>query len=152
MKQPPAISPAPIHAATPVPASHGQDARRVIHSCSVAMACVLLTGIAGIAGCAARSGIRPLITDRPVVLDGRVASVDKTPMAYDGDALVVVTTKAHGAVTVHLAARRNLCQAQGLDLLEVLKPGDRLQVEGTATGPADISVCQGASHRLTRLP
>lgn len=150
MKQPPAITPAPTHVAIPDPTSQARHERRGIPKRRVALSCALL---AGIAGCAAHGGgIRPLVSDQAAMIEGRLASVDMAPMAYDGDALLVVTTDAHGAVTVHLPARRHLCQAQGLELLEALKPGQRLQVAGTATGPRDIRVCQDASHRLQRLP
>ena len=94
---------------------------------------------------------RPLLVEQQVALEGTVTSVDLTPMAYDGSALVVLATRAHGSVTLHLPARRHLCRAQGLDLLDGLKPGDGLRVAGTASGPADVVVCAQASHRLQRM-
>lgn len=103
-------------------------------------------------GCAAPgSALQPLATDRQVVLEGRVASVDTAPMAYDGDALVVLDSAAHGAVTVHIPARTNLCRAQGLELLPELRAGDRLRVEGLATGPGNVTVCQEPTHSLQRI-
>lgn len=116
---------------------------------AMAMAAALLVGMAG---CATtdKTG-RPLVADQRAVVQGQVASVDLSPMAYDGDALVMVSGTAHGAVTVHLPARRHLCKAQGLDLLEELKPGDRVRVEGLATGPGDIRLCLDATDRLQRI-
>lgn len=106
----------------------------------------------GLSGCAATgSVVGPMALDQRVVIEGEVASVDLSPMAYDGDALVVVTSAAHGAVTVHLPARRNLCKAQGFDLLTELKPGDRVRVEGAVTGAADVTLCQDAADRLQRI-
>lgn len=95
--------------------------------------------------------MQPLTSDRQVVVEGRVVSIDASPMAYDGDAMVVLDSVSHGPLTVHLPARTNLCRAQGLGLLGELRGGDRLQVEGLATGPADITVCQEPSHRLQRI-
>lgn len=122
---------------------------RLTIPCSLALSAGLL---AGVAGCASNGGApQPLAAAHQVVIEGRVASIDLSPMAHDGDALVVVASDAHGAVTVHLPARRHLCKAQGLDLLDTLQPGDRLQAAGEATGPADLRVCAEASHRLRRL-
>lgn len=113
----------------------------------------LLAGIAGCAtdGTATGGNPRPLAIDQRVVVEGKVAGVDTSPMAYDGNALVMVATTAHGVVTVHLPARRNLCQAKGFELLEVLRPGDRVRVEGLATAAGEISVCQDAADRLQRI-
>ena len=106
----------------------------------------------GMAGCAATgSAAGPIVVDQRVVVEGEVASVDLSPMAYDGDALVVVTSATQGAITVHLPARRNLCKAQGLDLMDELKAGDRVRVEGLATGSAEIRLCQDAADRLQRI-
>jgi hypothetical protein len=117
------------------------------HSLAIAAGLLLV-----VSGCAATGGATPaLVMDQRVVIDGEVASVDLTPMAYDGDALVVVTSAAHGTVTVHLPARRNLCKAQGFDLLPELKPGDRVRVEGPVTGAADVTLCQDAADRLQRI-
>lgn len=120
----------------------------------IVLTALLLGGLAGCAtgtsGDATGSSARALVIDQPVVIEGVVSRVDTSPMAYDGNALVVVSTDAHGTVTVHLPARRNLCKAQGMDLLDTLQAGDRLRVDGTATGPGEVSVCLEASHRLQR--
>ena len=116
---------------------------------AIAMGAGLLFGIVG---CTTTGGAASLLdVDQRVVIEGQVASIDQTPMAYDGDALLVVTSAARGAVTVHLPARRNLCKAQGLDLLDALKVGDRVRVEGVATGTGDVRVCQDAADRLQRI-
>lgn len=95
--------------------------------------------------------MQPLASDRQVVAEGRVMSVDASPMAYDGCALVVLDSASHGPLTVHLHAGANLCRAQDLGLLGELRIGDPLQVEGLATRPADITVCQEPPHRLQRI-
>lgn len=134
---PPSLpSPAPVHARI----------RAVGHGLAIAAVLAL-----GLAGCLATGDTAPMPIDQRVVVEGRVASVDLSPMAYDGNALVVVDGTRHGAVTVHLPARRNLCKAQGFDLLPELKAGDRVHVEGLATGPAAISVCLDADDTLRRI-
>lgn len=115
---------------------------------AIALSGVLL----GLAACVASAPVSgPWVPEQEVALDGTVASVDLAPMAYDGDALVRVSSDAHGMVTVHLPARSNLCPAQGFDLLPRLKAGDRVRVAGTAAGPADVNVCLLASHRVQLL-
>ena len=116
---------------------------------AIAMAATFLLGMAACA--ATGSAAEPMVVDQRAVIEGHVASVDLSPMAYDGDALVVVTSTTQGAITVHLPARRNLCKAQGLDLMEELKPGDRVRVEGLVTGAGEIRLCQDVADRLQRI-
>ena len=133
----------------------GHDGGPGVPRPGLAAVAVVAALLAGSAGCAtdgaANARPRPLAIDQRAFVEGEVASVDTSPMAYDGNALVVVATTAHGVVTVHLPARRNLCRAQGFELLEVLRPGDRVRVEGLATAAGDISVCQDAADRLQRI-
>ena len=104
-----------------------------------------------LAACATGSRVPPLALGQETTVEGTIASVDTTPLAYDGDALVAVSDTAHGAVTVHLPARWNLCKAQHVVELSTLAAGDRIRATGTATGPGDITVCEQPSHRLLRL-
>lgn len=107
---------------------------------------------ATLAGCAVPGkAIEPMAPEQEVVVEGRVLSVDLSPMAYDGDALVLLDSQSHGAVTVHVPARTNLCRAQGLEVLGELRPQDRIRVAGKATGQRDITVCESPTHRLQRL-
>lgn len=113
---------------------------------------MVIVAMVMLAACVAPGGmVQPLAVDRQAVVEGRVVSVDASPMAYDGDALVMLESVSNGAITVHLPARTNLCRAQGLGLLGELRVGDRLHVEGLVTGPGDITVCQEPSHRLQRI-
>lgn len=148
MKQRTAMESAPTRVLPPSPLDRKRG-RYLPTRVAIALTAGLLLGLAGCA--ATGSAARPLAADQRVVVEGQVVSVDTSPMAYDGDALVMVTGTAHGAVTVHLPARRHLCKAQGLELLEELKPGERIRVEGVATGPADIRLCQDAADRLQRI-
>lgn len=144
------VAPLIHHTADLIRASQNCGARARIASAHRTAAGVALSIL--VVACAAPGGAaRPLVAERQVIVEGRVMSVDASPMAYDGDALVVLHSVSHGPLTVHLPARTNLCRAQGLGLLGELRVGDQLQVEGMATGPADISVCQEPSHRLQRI-
>jgi hypothetical protein len=118
---------------------------------SIGIASSLALAVA--AGCSPGAGpARPLVANQEVVVTGAVVSIDVSPWTYDGDALVVVASAAHGAVSVHLPARWNLCKARQPDALATLQPGDRVVAEGTTTGPADLTVCAETGHRLQRMP
>jgi hypothetical protein len=118
-----------------------------------ALALLLAFGlIAALTGCAATPSTNDDLTaQRETSVQGEVASIDRSPMSYDGDGLLVLSTRAHGAVTVHIPARSNLCKAQGLALFNTVTVGTRMRATGTATGPADISVCVEPTHGLKLL-
>ncbi|MFC0679640.1 NEW3 domain-containing protein [Lysobacter korlensis] len=84
-------------------------------------------------------------------IEGTVAAVDTSPWAYDGNAVVTVSTDARGTVSVQLPARWNLCKATAPDELQRLKPGDRVQATGTLGPDNALVVCERAEHRLQRL-
>lgn len=79
---------------------------------------------------------------------GTVVSVDTSPLAYDGDALVVVQTEAGETVTVRVPARVNLCEAEGLGLLDDLEASDRIEARGTVNADGDVTPCTEADHYL----
>lgn len=81
-------------------------------------------------------------------ISGRIVSVDASPMAYDGDGLMVLATDTHGRVTVHVPARSNLCKAQGLDVFHRATAGMRIEAVGAPTDPSNLTVCVEANHRL----
>ena len=95
---------------------------------------------------------RALAPGGEVALEGRLASVDTAPWAYDGNARLVLDTAAHGEVAVELPARWNLCRATGIGDAGAFRPGDRVHVVGTVTAAGTVSVCEGATHRIARLP
>ena len=95
--------------------------------------------------------MQALVAEQPVAFEGRVASVDLSPWAYDGNGVVVVDTAAHGAVAVQFPARWNLCRATPPEALDALQPGARVRVVAMASGPAAAVVCADASHGLTPL-
>jgi len=127
-------------------------------SARTVLACAVL-GVSMLSGCAMRvaDGSTPATSmpafaiDQEVTLEGRVASVDTAPWAYDGSGILVVDSRAHGAVKVQLPARYNLCRATGIDTAASLKPGVRVRVIGTATDPDTLTVCEGAMHRIVRI-
>lgn len=84
-------------------------------------------------------------------IEGEVVGVDTNPWAYDGNAVVTVSTAAAGTVSVQLPARWNLCKAQPLGDVRALKPRDRVQVVGTVTAPGELVVCAQPEHRLRKV-
>ena len=92
-----------------------------------------------------------LVVGQQATFEGDVVSVDTNPWAYDGNAVVTVSTAAAGTVRVQLPARWNLCKAQPLEDVQALKPRDRVQVVGTVTAPGELVVCAQPEHRLRRI-
>lgn len=83
-------------------------------------------------------------------LQGEVLSIDTDPWAYDGNAVVSVSTATAGTIGVQLPARWNLCKAQPHDV-QALQPGDRVEVVGSVTAPGEVVVCEQPAHRLRKL-
>jgi hypothetical protein len=102
-----------------------------------------------LSGCATPTG-SALSVGQEATIDGNVVSVDTDPWAYDGNAVVTVSTGA-GNVAVQLPARWNLCKAQPLGDVQALKPNDRVQAIGTVTAPGEMVVCAQPQHRLRKV-
>ena len=81
------------------------------------------------------------------VVRGEVVSVDTAPLAYDGDAVVVVRTDS-GERTVRVPARINLCEATDFPALDTLRPGDRVEARGEVNAKGDVTPCMSADHFL----
>lgn len=114
---------------------------------------LMLLAIALLPGCVSRGGAAAaLAVGKDVEFEGRLESVDTTPWAYDGNARLVVDTAAHDDVAVELPARWNLCKAPAVGDAGTFSAGDRVRVVGTVTAPATVTVCERATHRVTRLP
>ena len=109
-----------------------------------------LVALAVLGGCAAAPVGDTFATGQPVAFDGRVVSVDASPWAYDGNAVVVVRDAAGRDVSVQLPARWNLCKAAPVDL-QALGPGDRVQVSAEATDARTVVVCAETTHHLRKL-
>lgn len=116
----------------------------------------LLALLVVLAACSSRTEPPPApssATDAPVEpsarLAGTVLSVDLSPMAADGDALIEVETAPRQRATVRVPARMNLCEAEGLGLVSDLEPGDRVRVVGDAV-EGGIRPCTGPDHLLAR--
>ena len=84
-------------------------------------------------------------------IEGEVLSVDTAPWAYDGNAVVTVSTAGAGTVSVQLPARWNLCKAQPPGDVQALKPRDRVQAIGTVTAPDTLVVCEQPQHTLRKV-
>jgi hypothetical protein len=83
--------------------------------------------------------------------EGRIVSVDTDPWAYDGNAVIVVSTGQGATLQVQLPARWNLCKAEPPADMQALKPGDRVDVAGTITSAATLMVCDRPGHHLRKV-
>lgn len=106
--------------------------------------------LAALSGCATVPAGSALSVGQEATIEGNVVSVNTDPWAYDGNAVVMVST-AKGDVRVQLPARWNLCKAQPLDDIQSFEPNDRVQAVGTVTGPGEMVVCGQPEHRLTEM-
>lgn len=99
---------------------------------------------------ASACGLRPdpAAQAGPDPLTGTIEAVDLSPMAYDGDAEISLRTDGGEIVEVRVPARMNLCEATGLDLLNVLDVGMTLEVVGERENGV-VRPCQSAEHRLS---
>jgi hypothetical protein len=118
------------------------------------LALVLVVGCASPASDPPGDGpARPADSDAPppgaARLVGTVRSVDRSPMAADGDARIEVETDGGRRQIVYVAARMNLCEAAGLGLITELVPGDRIRVVGEAV-EGGARPCVDAGHLLAR--
>ncbi|WP_368565700.1 hypothetical protein [Pseudoxanthomonas sp. UTMC 1351] len=106
--------------------------------------------LAALSGCATASADSAPSVGQEATIEGNVVSVNTDPWAYDGNAVVMVSTAA-GNVRVQLPARWNLCKAQPLDDIQSFEPNDRVQAVGTVTGPGELVVCGQPEHRLREM-
>jgi len=114
---------------------------------TVALAAALLV----LSACATAPRSAALVVGQPATFEGEVVSVDTAPWAYDGNAVVTVSTATAGTVSVQLPARWNLCKAQPLGDVQALKPRDRVQVIGTATAAGEVVVCRQPQDKLRKV-
>ena len=104
-----------------------------------------------LSACAVAPTRNALVVGQQVMIEGEVVRVDTDPWAYDGNAVITVSSADAGTVSVQLPARWNLCKAPPLGDVQALKPGDRVQAVGTATAPGEVLVCEQPQHRLRKL-
>lgn len=83
------------------------------------------------------------------LLIGTVTSVDLSPMAYDGDAVLVIDVDG-SPVEVRVPARINLCPAQDRIELAELSVGDRVEVRGSREADGAVRPCSEADHLLRK--
>ena len=112
---------------------------------------VVTATLLALSACATAPAGGALVVGQQATIEGGVVSVDTNPWAYDGNAVVTVSTAAAGTVSVQLPARWNLCKAQPLGDVQALKPGDQVQVVGTVTAPGELVVCAQPAHRLRKV-
>ena len=101
-------------------------------------------------GCATTPSASALVAGSQATVDGSIASIDTKPWTYDGNAVVLLDTVAHGRVSVQLPARWNLCKAGQVDVASLVV-GKRARAIGTVTDDGAVVVCERAEHRLGML-
>jgi tRNA(Ile2) C34 agmatinyltransferase TiaS len=113
---------------------------------------VAVLALAVLAGCATTATGPGLVVGQQASIEGQVLRVDTNPWAYDGNAVVAVSSATAGEVEVQLPARWNLCKAAAPEGVQELKPGDRVQATGTVAEAKLLVVCAEPQHRLRKLP
>lgn len=110
-----------------------------------------LVAVLALSACATAPTGGALIVGQQATIEGGIVGIDTAPWAYDGNAVVTVSTADAGTVRVQLPARWNLCKAQPLGDVQALKPRDRVQVVGTVSAAGEMVVCAQPEHRLRKL-
>ena len=89
-----------------------------------------------------------LVENTTVELAGEVTSVDLSPLAYDGNAVIGMDS-SKGMINVEVPARINLCPAaNNIESLNDIAVGDELAVSGEVLADSRLVVCAEASHYL----
>ncbi len=105
-----------------------------------------------LSACATTPAVGALVVGQQATIEGKVVRVDTDPWAYDGNAVVTVSTANADTVAVQLPARWNLCKASPPGDVQALKPGDDVEAVGTVSAPGELVVCEQAQHWLRKLP
>ncbi len=110
--------------------------------------CVVPSLALVLAGCAGTDALLP--APHAGAIEGSIASIDTTPWAYDGNAVIRLDTPGRGRVAVELPARWNLCSARAVDV-GALAVGMRVRAVGAPDGEGRLVVCADAAHGLVPL-
>jgi hypothetical protein len=119
---------------------------RFLSSASLATLAIAIA-IATLSACATTTS---LVEGQQATIEGEVISVDTDPWAYDGNAVITVSTRDAGTMQVQLPARWNLCKAEPFGDVQALKPKDRVHAAGTVTSAGTLVVCEQPEHHLRK--
>jgi hypothetical protein len=108
----------------------------------------VIAALLATSACATAPPGTTLVVGQQATIEGDVVSVDTAPWAYDGNAVVTVSTTSAGTVRVQLPARWNLCKARPPGDVQALAPHDRVRAVGTVTAPDTLVVCEQPQHTL----
>lgn len=122
-----------------------------IRTTSLARLLAVAASLIALSACAAAPTRNALVVGQQAMIEGEVVRVDTDPWAYDGNAVITVSTTDTGTINVQLPARWNLCKAPPPDNVQALKPGDRVQAVGTITAPGELVVCEQSEHLLRKV-
>lgn len=124
---------------------------RCIRTAPLTRLLAVATALIALSACAATPTRSALVVGQQATIEGEVVRVDTDPWAYDGNAVITVSTTGKATVSVQLPARWNLCKAQPLGDVQALKPGDRVQAVGTVTASGEMVVCEQPQHQLRKV-
>ena len=104
-----------------------------------------------IAGCSGSGSELLLETGSTVTLIGTVVEINVEPMAVDGDGVITIETDDGETARIFVAARGGSCSADGLQLIEEVAVGDRVEAQGRVVGGANVRPCEGDDDYLRRV-
>jgi hypothetical protein len=122
-----------------------------IRTAPLARSLAVAAALIALSACAAAPTRSALVVGQQAAIEGEVVRVDTDPWAYDGNAVITISTAGTDTINVQLPARWNLCKAPPPDNVQALKPGDRVQVVGTVTAPGELVVCEQSEHLLRKM-
>ena len=122
-----------------------------IRTAPLARLLAVAAALIALSACAVAPTRNALVVGQQATIEGEVVRVDTDPWAYDGNAVITISTAGADTISVQLPARWNLCKAPPPDNVQALKPGDRVQVVGTMTAPGELVVCEQSEHLLRKM-
>lgn len=86
-----------------------------------------------------------------VTVEGRVRSIDVSPMAYDGPAVLRLRADGYGAVTIYIQSCLGGCALEAVDQLANIEAGERWQVRGELMDDGSLVLYTDRDHGLLEL-
>jgi len=103
------------------------------------------------AGCSGSSAPPLFDVGSAATVSGTVVTINVEAMAVDGDGVITLETGDGSTARIFVAARMMLCEAEGLDLIGELAPGDHIEVSGDAVGGTNVRPCESETHYIRRV-
>src|SRR5687767_9168958 len=94
-----------------------------VRTAPLARLLAVAAALIALSACATAPTRSALVVGQQAAIGGEVVRVDTDPWAYDGNAVITISTADTGTINVQLPARWNLCKAPSPDNVQALKPG-----------------------------